>query len=433
MRGHASAGTRIRERRIAKGLRQATLAAEIGISASYLNLIEHNRRRIGGKLLQALAQRLEVESSLLSEGAEQAVVARLSSVAERFGEEGGAADATEFATRFPAWANLVIRAARRVDDLERSVETLTDRLTHDPHLAATLHEVLSTVTSIRATASILQDTKEIEPEWRDRFHRNINEDAARLTDGAEALVGFLDGVDDAQSEVSSPQEEFTNFLSAYGWHFPAIEAQRSGAADSYLKGAPQLSSSSAQAIAERYLACYEDDARKMPLVQFQQAMQVQGGDPLKLAQEFSVDTAGVLRRIATLPDSTAGLIVCDASGTLVLRKPVEGFPVPRFGASCPLWPLFQALSRPMTTLSAQLNLPTRSGVGDSHFHTYATAQPVLSLGYGREPLLEATMLILPQDGPDTSEPAFPVGPSCRVCPRDACAARREPSIMTSGF
>ena len=42
-------GGRIRERRIALGLRQAELAPRAGISASYLNLIEHNRRRIGGK------------------------------------------------------------------------------------------------------------------------------------------------------------------------------------------------------------------------------------------------------------------------------------------------------------------------------------------------------------------------------------------------
>ena len=50
MAREALAGTRIRERRIMTGLKQADLARNLGISASYLNLIEHNRRRIGGKL-----------------------------------------------------------------------------------------------------------------------------------------------------------------------------------------------------------------------------------------------------------------------------------------------------------------------------------------------------------------------------------------------
>ena len=41
-------GNRIRERRLVLGMKQADLAEAVGISASYLNLIEHNRRRIGG-------------------------------------------------------------------------------------------------------------------------------------------------------------------------------------------------------------------------------------------------------------------------------------------------------------------------------------------------------------------------------------------------
>ena len=51
----AFAGTRIRERRMTLGLRQSEVALRAGISGSYLNLIEHNRRRIGGKLLLDLA------------------------------------------------------------------------------------------------------------------------------------------------------------------------------------------------------------------------------------------------------------------------------------------------------------------------------------------------------------------------------------------
>ena len=46
-------GSRIRERRQVLRMKQSDLASHAGISASYLNLIEHNRRRIGGKLLVA--------------------------------------------------------------------------------------------------------------------------------------------------------------------------------------------------------------------------------------------------------------------------------------------------------------------------------------------------------------------------------------------
>ena len=50
-------GTRIRERRVHARIRQTDLAKRVGISPSYLNLIEHNRRRIGGKTLLRLAAR----------------------------------------------------------------------------------------------------------------------------------------------------------------------------------------------------------------------------------------------------------------------------------------------------------------------------------------------------------------------------------------
>ena len=67
----AFAGTRIRERRMTLGLRQSEVALRAGISGSYLNLIEHNRRRIGGKLLLDLAKVLETDSASLAEGGRQ--------------------------------------------------------------------------------------------------------------------------------------------------------------------------------------------------------------------------------------------------------------------------------------------------------------------------------------------------------------------------
>src|SRR5690606_5653758 len=59
-------GIRIRRRRIAAGLSQTGLARALGISASYLNLIENNKRAIGGTLLLRIAERLGIDLALLS-------------------------------------------------------------------------------------------------------------------------------------------------------------------------------------------------------------------------------------------------------------------------------------------------------------------------------------------------------------------------------
>src|SRR5690606_27159666 len=59
-------GARIRRKRIAAGLSQVALAQALGISASYLNLIENNKRAIGGTLLLRIGERLGIDLEHLS-------------------------------------------------------------------------------------------------------------------------------------------------------------------------------------------------------------------------------------------------------------------------------------------------------------------------------------------------------------------------------
>ncbi|MBN9022089.1 MAG: helix-turn-helix transcriptional regulator, partial [Rhizobiales bacterium] len=76
----APIGQRIRKRRQEMRLSQAALAAEVGISASYLNLIEHNRRTIGGALLHRIAERLALDSRALAGTEEARLIAELAEV-----------------------------------------------------------------------------------------------------------------------------------------------------------------------------------------------------------------------------------------------------------------------------------------------------------------------------------------------------------------
>ncbi len=103
------------------------------------------------------------------------------------------------------------------------METLSDRLTHDPHLAASLHEVLSTAASIRSTSSILAEPGELEAEWRDRFHRNLDQDAERLAESSKALVNYLDESETSEERRGVPLEEVEAFVAANGYHFEQLE------------------------------------------------------------------------------------------------------------------------------------------------------------------------------------------------------------------
>jgi predicted transcriptional regulator/DNA-binding XRE family transcriptional regulator len=427
-------GTRIRERRLLIGMKQAELARQLSISPAYLNLIEHNRRRVGAALLSACAAALGVESAALEEGAESRLFENLREAAAAAKTDAGATEPElarieEFVGRFPGWAGLVAAQQHRTDALERAVEALNDRMAHDPHLSAALHEVVSAVTSVRSTAAILAESDEIEPEWRRRFHENVFADSVRLSEAAAALVAYLDSSQESETGLSSPQEEVEAWLARNGYHLAAQERSNPISAEAMISGVPELASGGARKLALSYIDLYRRDAAAMPLDRFLKALASDGTDPAELARRFAVPLDSVFRRLATLPEGqglVVGLVVCDGSGALTFRKPAPGFPLPRHGAACPLWPLYDALMRPVTPIRAEVEIAGRVA---QRFATYAYGQRWYPGGFDGPPVTRASMLIL--TAPEERKgPLRLAGPSCRICPRQNCDARREPSFLT---
>ena len=437
MTGRLMTGPRIRERRIDLGLRQSELARKVGISPSYLNLIEHNHRGIGGKLLLEIARELKVPVATLTEGAEAALIAALRDAADRAGE----ADAEltrieEMAGRFPGWAAVIAAQHARITALEQAVDNLSDRLTHDPFLSESMHDILTTITAIRSTASILAQTPDLDAEWLARFHGNIFRDSRRLSDAAEALVRYFDQMPREDSGFSTAADAVAGFAEGQGYHFEALEAGAPDAVEAVLDSAPVLTAEADRALARRYLERYRADALRLPLESFTEAAERLGHDPGALAAETGADLLCVFRRLASLPADAGGiafgLVVCDGSGTLTFRKPLPGFSLPRYGAACAFWPLFQALIRPAQPLRAVMEMPD-----ETRFLAHAVSLPVAGPGFGGPQVVEAAMLFQrigeEAGAPPADAPVYPVGTSCRICQRAGCAARREPSILHQGF
>jgi transcriptional regulator with XRE-family HTH domain len=59
-------GRTVRRLRIERNLSQQALANRLGISASYLNLIEHDQRAVSGSLVIKLAETLHLDLAALS-------------------------------------------------------------------------------------------------------------------------------------------------------------------------------------------------------------------------------------------------------------------------------------------------------------------------------------------------------------------------------
>lgn len=406
----ALTGTRLRARRLALGLRQGDVAAQAGLSASYLNLIEHNRRRVPDDVLRKLAGVLDQPVAAFAEGPEGAVIDDLRATAIGW-PSAEVLRVEEFAGRFPGWAQVVLGMGQRIAALETAVEAVNDRMSHDPHLSANLHEVLSAVASVRSTAAILAGTEDLDAEWQARFLRNLDQDSARLATGADALVKYLDSGGQIEAQgMASPQEEVEAWAEAADWQLADQEIAQS-------------LSRSARHMAQDLKTLVRADLVAIPQAAFEQALAQIGMDALALAARFDASPLTAFRRLAF--GAGAGLVTCDASGTLTLRKRISGFSLPRFGAACALWPLFSALAKPMVPI---VQLVQTAGPAPQRFLIYAFCQPRYPTGFSGPELREAVMLILPS--PQKEAPALEIGSSCRVCPRAECPARREPAILT---
>ena len=431
-------GTRVRDRRLLLGIKQSDLARDVGISPAYLNLIEHNRRRIGPDLGAKLAGLLEVEPAALTEGAEGALFDMLREASA--GVEPGIAPEIdlieEFVGRYPGWAGLLAARQRQIVQLSRSIEGLSERMAQDPFLATALHEVLTVITSVRSTSAILTETEDIEPEWQMRFLRNIHDDSLRLTTASAGLAAYLDQTRAPETGLASPQEEVEAWLEAEDYHFAGLE--RSGAVnlEGVLQGAADLISAAGRELALDHLRTYQGDVQALPLAALLPALGAYGANPVALAKALGRPMPLIFRRLASLPPdhlpAGLGLVGCDGAGTLTFRRAAAGFLLPRFGAACSLWPLYEALVMPGTPIRRIIETVGR-GAG-ARFAVHAWCDRDYPGGFDGPAVSRAWMLIVPlaSAGDDSLRALEPrlVGASCRICPKADCVARREPSILT---
>jgi len=424
-------GTRIRARRVVLGLRQAEVARRAGVSASYLNLIEHNKRAIAGKVLLDIARVLELDVAGLLEGADADLVRRIqSTVSGEMTVERTQAE--DLVTRFPGWSGLLAQLGDRVQQLEATVAGLSDRLTHDPFLSESLHEMLSSVTAIQATSGILSQNAAMEPLQQRRFHTNIHDESLRLSDLSQALARYFDSPAHDARALSTPQDELDAFLVGHHHHFAALEGgtARPEALNAEVAG---LGSQAARELARGFLRQYRDDAKAMPLDTFLRVAKACGYKTAPLARHFAVALSAVYRRLAFLPAdqgrAAVGLIQIDATGATLVRKPLPGFALPRYGAACALWPVYHALARPLMPLRAVLEMPD-----DMRFLAQAHCHYLGEPDFAVPPVVRSTMMVraLPalsrDDATPHGLPVLRVGTSCRICPRPACGARRQASI-----
>ena len=443
----------IREQRRLLGITQAELARRIGISASYLNLIERNKRAIAGPLLRRTAEALGLRLGDLDGAAERALLATLQEIANGpdladLGVEADAAD--ELIGRYPGWARSLAALARSERAATAEARALTDRLTHDPVLAETVHMILSRIAAIRSAAEILADYPDVSGEQRDRFLRIIGDESRALSDAGTTLAGYFDTAA-ADGRRLSPFDEVEALFERRGNRFEELEtATATTAADledrspgaidrlarerfgdliaEIVAGQSEVAPTGAAERARAALLDYAIAALLAPMPAFAPMAAELGYDAEALADAFGIEVSTACRRLVALPDGPRfGHLRVNAAGTLLERRGLPRLFAPRYAAACPLWVLFRAQQSPETMIRQLAVFPT----GD-RFVFVARASAIGVAGFGRPRHYRTDMLAMSETdarrtvyAPGRGVLPEEVGPACRLCSRRACPHRAD--------
>ena len=457
-------GTRIRERRRALGITQAELARRAGISASYMNLIERNRRGIAGALLRRVAGALALRLDELDGAAERRLLEALDELSHApelraLAVEPGSAG--ELIARYPGWARALAALARSEREASAAARALADRLTHDPFLGEAVHRMLTRIAAIRSAAEILEDFPDIPAARRDRFHRIIREESQALSAVGEALAAYFDKVD-APDRTLTPLDEVEALFEARANRFGEIEAAAAGLAGQLGDPAPAARRAEARALAEahlgpvierilggqdkvetgpglarahRALIDYAAGAVLAPMAAFAPRAAALGHDVEALADAFTVGVETVCQRLAALPAGAGvprfGYLRANAAGTIIERRSLPDLVAPRYAPACPLWVLYCAQQSPEAVIRQRVVFPS-----GARFVFVARARNAGSAGFGRPRHYLTDMLAMSEAdarltvyAPDGAVPVEEVGPACRICARRSCPHRVEDPLV----
>lgn len=408
-------GARIRSYRKQRGLSQSELAKRAGISSSYLNLIEHDKRSVAGKLLSDLARHLGLSPDQLSRGITTDMIERLQQTARRY-TPSRTADSVElrqidqFVTHFPGWAHLLDHQISAHEKLEQLNELLSDRMSHDPVLSETLHVMLSNITAIRATAELLVTQGGMAEEQRSKFLHNIFMESKRLSSTAEKLLLHFDSKTNPQPQPLKTQP-------------PARMPERDTLPEPATLRAPALPEALAHdpdfhRTREKLLPeTLTSDRLKADQHHF---------NPFIIADILEVPVRHVFFRLAELTEHSElpqfGLLEIDNASGVLFRYEAGAFRLPSRSGACPRWPIYRALG--VTGQPVVMRMQLNSG---EMFAGYAWAESRRRRHSQLAPVTRSLMLFYEIDSKSSAmtAPVIDVGFHCSVCPRNDCEDRRE--------
>ncbi len=461
------AGPRIRRIRSKLELTQTSMAEKLGISPSYLNLIERNQRPLTVQLVMKLAGVFNISPEELQGGPDAGSLTALKEVFSDpllEGEIPGDNEILELGETAP-------NASVAITKLHRAYRESLDRLSD-----------LTKLLNQTGHKTLPEDTRLPIDEIREKFENQPAHFPA-LEDAAERIVDLVKPGSDLTAAMKAwlrsahgiavkalPVKAMPNWRKKYDRHSQRLllserlsaldqrleiamevvllaERQRLDDEVAYLK----LSSNEANRLARFELARYTALAVMMPYDKVLELARSCRYDLDIIGARFSVTFAQAAYRIIALQRRKKSgvpmfLMEVDQAGNHLKRVGARGFPAIGFGGGCPKLAVHQAFANPGQIFVEQVITPE-----ENQYITVARTVMGPRAGFGERPRRTAFLIgfdaslghevvysdILPV-GNAALEPheraqgeAFgimPIGPSCRLCERRGCLSRAYPPL-----
>ena len=442
------AGISLRRLRQARDLSQAAMAEALGISPSYLNLVERNQRPLTAQLLLKLAETFDLdlrelsgenEARLAGEIAEALadpmfsgklpqtseimdVASTSPAMAEAFlslyrafynarNNEGGPAPAArpreaEEGSFFEEVRDYFHAHGNYIPSLDAAAEALHAELGHPDDLMGALRAYLRENHGIRVSILPIHAM----PGMYRRFdHHNKRLFCSELLSPSSRAFQVA-----AQVALMDQSDEIDRLIAEGGFH-----------------------SEDARKLCRIGLANYFAAALMMPYDAFLDAAEKLRYDLVLLSARFSASIEQVAHRLTSLQrHGRTGVpfffLRRDSAGNMTKRFSAGRFPFARFGGTCPRWRIHDAFIYPGRTIVQPVALPDGA--------TYLTVSRTVEVTPGPYPEPARRLAIsigceiayadrvVYGDGLDLNNPAAitPIGITCRLCERPNCAARVLP-------
>ncbi len=435
-------GPRLRRLRRELGLTQQVMAEDLGISPSYVALLERNQRPLTADMLLRLARSYRLDVADLAAEDSEDYARRLTDALRDpvfAGIDLPALEISDLAASFPGVSEALLRlhgaytreqralAEQRVsggsavdsDPVAEARRFVAAQRNYFPGLDARAEELAAEIGEPAGMAEWLKARG-----TRVRFLP------------PDVLMGSLRRFD-RHNEQLLIADTLDAASRAYQLALHISYTAMRGEIAAIVRPEPFASRTAANLV-RRALGGYGAAALLMPYGRFALAVESRGYDIEALGRLFGTSFEQVAHRLTTLgrPGQERVpffFIRVDAAGNVSKRLDGAGFPFAAHGGGCPLWSVHSVFRTPGEIVTQWLELPdgqrffsiarTVAAGGGSHDQPRHYRAIALTCAAEHAPKLAYARGVDPQ-----TAAATPIGVTCRLCHRAQCTARAAPPI-----